>query len=98
MKPATNYTSSTESAGSKNYQITFCLLGFDRHGLTNDVLNAVRLDGQTWFQGVHLDSDGVRSEGHVQLQIDKPETVDVLTQRLQAIAGLIRVTPRISVV
>jgi len=98
MKPTTDYTSSTENDGSKSYQITFCLLGFDRRGLTNDVLNAVRLDGRAWFQGVRLDSDGVRSEGHIRLRIDRPETIDVLTQRLKAIAGLIRVTPRISLV
>ncbi|MVM29312.1 hypothetical protein GO755_04650 [Spirosoma sp. HMF4905] len=77
---------------STGRQIIVNLLGFDRLGLANDVLNAVRLDGRTWFQGIRFESDGVRSEGHIRLGIDRAETIDILLQRLNAITGLVRIT------
>ena len=94
MKPISTSASVLEESTGR--QIIVNLLGFDRLGLTNDVLNAVRLDGRAWFQGMRFESDGVRSEGYIRLRIDRAETIDVLLQRLNAITGLVRVTQALS--
>lgn len=87
---------STQPDELKSRQITLWLLGFDQRGFTNDVLNAVRLDGLTWFQAIRLDSNGLLSEGYIRFRIDCLETVTMIIQRLKAITGLIQITPRFS--
>lgn len=92
MRHSLNNSSTLTQDNTTSGQVTLSLLGFDRPGFTDDVLNAVRLDGRTRFQQLHLEADGVRSAGQIQLQIDQPETVEFVVQRLRAIAGLVTVT------
>lgn len=77
------------AAGLTSRQTVYQIMGFDRLNFVGDVTNAIPQNETCRIMGLSFESDGIRANGQLTIQVPDDQYLLEIDQQLRAVRGLV---------